>query len=251
MNIPETLQRSSRWLHWKRADGTKKPYSPGKNRLISATDPANWMTYRQARTWRIKDGGLGFALPWQSGVMNFAVVDLDDCLNEMGTPNAAALDTIKLVASYAEVSPSGYGLKIFCQIDEPLKTIRTPGIEILAGGFACVTGLQLLDYPGCTELVNNRTPVLKELLAWQQLMKTLDDGPGGLSRITGVQPDGNRNVSLFRHACSLRASGLDPREIFQNLVKTNVEFCVPPKPRQELITITRSVCRYPAGSNDF
>ncbi len=58
--------------------------------------------------------------------------------------------------------------------------------------------------------------------------------------------DGERNVTLFQLASSLRAKGLTPDEILATLEAANSR-CVPPKPRVELVSIAKSASRYPPG----
>jgi hypothetical protein len=60
-------------------------------------------------------------------------------------------------------------------------------------------------------------------------------------------PDGERNRTLFRIACSLRARGLDDAELLAALEEINARRCSPPVDARELAKIARSVARYPAG----
>lgn len=247
-SIPLELREAKRWIHWKWDGGLKRPYNPWGNHFISPTEPAYWNTFERAKSYRVKDGGLGFALKWQDGKPNFAVVDLDDCMTEFG-PNKDALEMIRLTDSYTEVSPSGTGVKIFCRIEQPVKSVKTATMEILASVYATVTGEQVEGYPGCSEQVAERTLWLQEQSSRLQFLKYLDRPYGTSARIGDgeIVPDGTRNESLFKHACSLRAEGLDRSEIEDALLALNRQ-CDPPLPERTVLTIARSASGYKAGN---
>jgi putative DNA primase/helicase len=64
----------------------------------------------------------------------------------------------------------------------------------------------------------------------------------------GAINEGDRNESLFRIGCSLRARGLSETEIRGELLRQNRERCVPPLPDADIHKIAESAARYPQGS---
>lgn len=61
-------------------------------------------------------------------------------------------------------------------------------------------------------------------------------------------PDGERNSSLFKLGCWLRAQGRVEGDIFAILWRENLRRGFPPLEEGEVRSMTASVCRYPAGS---
>jgi hypothetical protein len=146
INRPQTMRVGSlddladlpRWVAWReeereRQDGskyrTKIPYDP--NRLNEQaripTDPATWATRAQAeRRWRKLDdgqcrGGIGIVLGDLGNGYYLLGVDLDHCLKR----NREGIDVepfinkiIDRFNTYAEVSPSGKGIKLFFLVAE-------------------------------------------------------------------------------------------------------------------------------------
>lgn len=101
--VPAPLREADRWVCW---DGFKRPIDPATGGLASVTDPSTWGTWEVARR---RSERVGFVLGTGIGC-----VDLDDCLDADGRPNAAATDLLEFYAgSYVEVSPSGRGLHIW------------------------------------------------------------------------------------------------------------------------------------------
>jgi len=61
-------------------------------------------------------------------------------------------------------------------------------------------------------------------------------------------PEGERNATLFRLGCAMRAKGMELPGILAALMAENVGRCQPPLPDQEVETIAKSVLRYPPGN---
>jgi primase-polymerase (primpol)-like protein len=115
--IPAALKDLSRWVVWKyeQRDGkpkpTKVPYDAKTGKNASCTDPSTWTTFKKAVAVRNRYSGIGFVL---TDADDIAGVDLDHCLNpETGVIEQWALDIIKPLNSYTEISPSGTGIRIF------------------------------------------------------------------------------------------------------------------------------------------
>jgi hypothetical protein len=123
----DDLADAPRWVAWReevrtRKDGTeyktKIPYDPNNDRLARIpTDSSTWGTRKEAeRRWRKIDdgsrGGVGIVLGQLKDGHALMGIDLDRCFNKKGITDCA-VEIIKRFASYAEVSPSGQGVKLF------------------------------------------------------------------------------------------------------------------------------------------
>lgn len=108
--IPEQMRRVRRWILWRDTAGRKRPFTVAGSSADS-TDPATWSSFADALA-AFQSGtytGLGFVLG-----DGFAGIDLDDVRNpETGYLHSHAQWLIGVAGSYAEVSPSGTGVKIF------------------------------------------------------------------------------------------------------------------------------------------
>lgn len=113
--VPEQLRARDRWVVWNYAvrsgKETKVPVDPASGRAVDPTSPSSWMTCKDAlfEAGAAACAGVGFVFLESDGVTG---IDLDDCI-ENGVPNAAAREIIESLGSYAEISPSGTGVKIF------------------------------------------------------------------------------------------------------------------------------------------
>lgn len=108
--IPDQMRSQPRWILWRDTAGRKRPLTVSGTSADS-TDPATWSTF-EAAVAAFRSGtytGLGFVLG-----DGFAGIDLDDVRNpSTGKLHPEAVKLIELSGSYAEVSPSGTGVKIF------------------------------------------------------------------------------------------------------------------------------------------
>lgn len=119
--IPAELRNRPQWLAWSYEPGDggkfakvpKHATRPGRNG--SSTGPSTWGTLEQAMATarRMNYTGVGFVFTADDGIVG---VDIDHCRN----PDTGAIlpQALKLVAhfgSYAEVSPSGTGVKIWAR----------------------------------------------------------------------------------------------------------------------------------------
>lgn len=121
------LEAVRRWVGWRserRGDKlTKVPYSaPGRH--AQTNNPATWRR-RADLDGRILDAirdhpggadgpsGVGVVLGEIADDRMLAGVDLDTCLNDAGSIAGWAGAILDRVPSYAEVSPSGTGVKVF------------------------------------------------------------------------------------------------------------------------------------------
>lgn len=156
-HIPADLQQVNRWILWryipkKRPDGTihwaKVPFQVA-GREARSNDPTTWSSYGDAVDALIMGGedgkpfdGLGFVF---SDDDDLAGIDLDDCIDDTGEFSDVAKELLERVDGYAEISPSGTGIKLFtrAEISRAHKD-NSKGIEIYkTGRYFTVTGHQL------------------------------------------------------------------------------------------------------------
>jgi putative DNA primase/helicase len=139
-NIPDELKVRPQWVVWK-AEGEKPdkvPYSARTGRKASSTDLLTWSTFEEAIE-AYEDGdcsGVGFV--FCSGDP-YTGIDLDDCVHENGEIAIWALEIVRYLDSYTELSVSGSGLHIIVRGDLPNR--RKDGVEAYSSKrFFTVTG---------------------------------------------------------------------------------------------------------------
>ena len=151
--IPESLTSIPRWLLWKyikkkKPDGTvfwtKVPFQCDGT-PASTTNPATWCRYEEALdAWMIGDfDGIGMTLG-----ADVQGIDLDDCRDpETGELNELAQEVLDRVDGYAEVSPSGTGIKLFAKTNlDGSRTKKEMGVELYREGrYFTVTGQAMGD----------------------------------------------------------------------------------------------------------
>lgn len=153
--IPEALIGETRWAIWKavwnakRGKYDKVPLNPHSLHGISTHKP--WWSFDQARAGYEKNweatAGLGFNL---TSIQGFVGIDLDRCVTgDVIEPWASEI--VERSNSYAELSPSGRGVRIFAKGSIPNDWVNNPqGIEVYGGHgarFLTVTGHQIAGTP--------------------------------------------------------------------------------------------------------
>lgn len=156
-SIPQVLKDQPRWAPWiavfneKRGKFDKIPRRADQPEYgLSTADPARWFTYAAAVTAFEREkpslAGVGYVMTKAHGVVG---TDLDDCIAD-GVVAPWALEVVNLLGSYAEVSPSGKGLRIFSLGAVDDWTNHTVGIEVYGGSaprFLTLTGEHLAGTP--------------------------------------------------------------------------------------------------------
>lgn len=117
--IPEELKKRRQWVCWryesdKQGKRTKVPLTIGGYGADS-TDPADWYTFDDVQQAQEANGfdGIGFVFSNQDDLVG---IDLDDCIDGEGGITDWALEILeRFDGTYAEISPSKTGVKIWCR----------------------------------------------------------------------------------------------------------------------------------------
>ena len=165
-DIPRDLQAMDRWVLWKNVQRSKpngekvwaKMPLSAKGGAGSSTDSATWVSFGAAvDEYLLGDyDGIGIVL---GGSLHG--IDLDDCRDPVtGSLSELAKETLDRVEGYAEVSPSGTGLKIFTQTNlDSSRTKKEAGVELYKDGrYFTVTGHAINGHASM--------PVLPQDLGW-------------------------------------------------------------------------------------
>ena len=135
-----------RWWLWqrrRRANGrlAKVPVRTSGGALIphAASDPSAWRPWAEVRDDHLAGVADGVAFVLGDGLV---ALDLDDCLNPSGVPDALAAELLTALPGYAERSPSGSGLHLLAWSEPTLapNNQRSGRVELLATGLITVTG---------------------------------------------------------------------------------------------------------------
>ncbi len=143
--IPAELKAEPRWVAWRLvqrgAKWTKTPLQIANGHNAKSNDPSTWAPFTSAASSATggRHDGIGFMLGG-----GFAGVDLDRCVDpETHAIEPWARDILSRFSTYAEISPSGRGVKVFCRgsLPDGMTGRRKGPIEVYgAGRYFCVTG---------------------------------------------------------------------------------------------------------------
>jgi hypothetical protein len=252
MDVPRTLAELPNWVLWKYVgtDRRKVPFQP-TGKPAKSNDPATWSTHAAAAaSLNCTYAGLGFVFAADGGLFG---IDLDCCLDG-DTLAPWAAEILEAFPTYAEISPSGTGIKLFGignlvgqgrkkTMGEP-QGGRTPAVEVYgAGRYFCFTGRQYGEH---TEVLPCQA-ALDALLArlWPAPVsmpitpiRPLDDvqeRAGAYLRVfpPAVAGSGGHNHT-FRAACVLVLGfRLSPESAYPILADWN-QTCQPPWSEKEL-----------------
>ena len=213
-SIPDCLASRDRWIlwswYWNGKKWTKRPIQTS-GRAASSTDPATWSDFSTAVQAAERDGcGLGFVFNGD-GVVG---VDLDDCRDpQTGDLANWAAAIVRQLKTYAEVSPSETGVKLFVIGELPDKFNklhkRPDGhgeAEIYREGrFFCVTGQRV---PGTPQDVQERGEQLRSV--YQQLSdwKPAKTSPAHSAVTTSSANVNDRDTALRALAAIVNSPGV-------------------------------------------
>lgn len=150
------LQERAQWVAWKYEyrngpdkKPTKPPVSPRTGFGASHSNPNTWGTYSQAVEMAVRRNlaGVGFALSPDDQICG---IDLDGCRDpETGKLDDWAHDIILMGETYAEVSPSGTGIRLFA-LGKPERVIKSDKAHVEIYGelrYLTVTGQHVEGTP--------------------------------------------------------------------------------------------------------
>ena len=161
--IPAELRSVAQWVCWRyelrKEKWTKVPFRPCGSAAAS-TDRTTWTDFDSVcsayanRTSRFD--GIGFVF---SADDRFTGIDLDGCIDEAGNIVPSAREVVEALNSYAEVSPSQRGVKVFIAGDKgkefDCRSKAIPGYKeteiYTQDRFFTVTGLRLHGIPTTVE----------------------------------------------------------------------------------------------------
>lgn len=229
------LEAARQWVAWREDDRSGKPakvpYS-SPQRMARSDDPATWLTRPQAEAVAVdllaagRKGGVGLVLGGE-GDLRFGGIDLDSCLGLLGDLEPWAAAVLDRFPSYAEISPSGTGVKVFFRYAaedlEPLRAImgtrwgkawsRGSHHEIalhLGNRYFTVTGQRLDSVPATIKTVD------RAALEWL----ITDAGPRFKGDAPATAPkDESRSGRAFRLAGECRRAGLGLDDFRAELAK--------------------------------
>ena len=109
--VPDELKSLRRWMLWDDRKGTKVPLQCNGS-AAKSNDPATWNDFAAV------DGRPKIATVIESP---YTGIDLDNCLDERGTLRQWALPIVARLCgvAYAEISPSGRGIKFITRARKP------------------------------------------------------------------------------------------------------------------------------------
>ncbi|MGH2362542.1 MAG: primase C-terminal domain-containing protein, partial [bacterium] len=224
--IPADLRRRKQWIVWRevpKPDGKidKVPVDPSTGRNLDPHDRRNWMNFEPGMRHAPARGGIGFVLTADDP---YAVVDLDDALDDTGTIALHATYARQIVDrldSYTEVSHSKGGLHIFVRGTLPAGRREAKGVEVYdRGRFIAMTG----DVFEGRDTIHDRQTELEDIFhrfVQPHEARGTYEPPEAIS-------EGQRHNEIVRLAGALRARGLTPDEIEAALLAVNRARCGPP-----------------------
>ena len=149
------LKSSDTWVAWNyvtkknRAKPTKVPIDPHTGRFGAVNKSHTWSSFEKAAARAKRDHlpGIGYVLTEHDGLTG---ADLDNVRDPAtGKLEPWAAEIIALAETYAEISPSGTGIRLFCEgkIDEAIARSDI-GVEVYGDGrYLTVTCNHVADTP--------------------------------------------------------------------------------------------------------
>jgi hypothetical protein len=245
--VPDDLAELDRWAVWRMEDGAKIPYR-ASGRRASSTNPLHWGALESARAALAAGNftGLAFAFFKEDGMVG---IDLDDSLDADGNAKPEFRGMVEHFAdTYAEVSPSGRGLKMWVRGTLPGNMPKVPveggGVEMYDyARYFTFTGKRFRGTP--LEVANHAADVLylyERLTQDRRKIWFLQPLHGG--RI----PYGQQHSTLVSIAGTLRARRVCEEAIEACLQVINAKQCEKPGPAANISRIVRSTRRWAGGA---
>jgi hypothetical protein len=246
IRVPDGLAELDQWVIWRYEDRdggkpTKVPYQASGS-YASTIDPATWCSWDESQKVLQQDpkrwSGIGFVFAESDP---FFGIDLDQCLDAAGKLKPWAQPIMQRFGdSYAEISPSGRGIKIWAKGRLPGAGVSFPlgdgRVEMYdRSRFFTITGAHW-----CGQILD-----IEEHQADLDWLLTLS--PHGQTKVPhnteGTIPKGCQHDTLVSLAGTMRARGCGFDEIIALLRETNKRL-EEPASDGDLRRIAESVCRY-------
>lgn len=250
MDVPAELASLRQWILWRDEDGRKIPYQISGAKAKS-NDPQTWVSIDEAQAASNGYSGLGFVFAEGGGLWG---MDLDGCRDpKTGVLAEWAECIVNEIGTYAEVSPSGTGVKLWgrgrvgpgrkVQVREDPVCPKAPAIEVYDHGrYFTFTGESL----GRSEL--REFDPLRILQAFELPPAAVAPSFGSsrpelyINSVPG-HSEGGRNQAAFRLAAVLTNDfGLGESESWGLLLSWN-DRNTPPLGEGELKSCLRSAQR--------
>jgi len=246
ISIPDDLAERDQWVLWRYVgqgvESKKIPFQIDGH-AASSTNPRSWSTMEEVTAVLERDpsyAGLGFVF---SPDDPFCGIDLDDCIEADGTLKPWAQGIVERFAdSYAEISPSGRGLKVWVRGSVPR------GVQgLLADGgrievydrrrYFTFTGDAFRGAP--LEVADHAIDVQR---LYEHLTERASNKEAWPSRPSdsGHIPRGSRHNTLVSFAGTFRARRICDEAIEAALQIINSQQCEEPLPAEEISRIVRS-----------
>jgi replicative DNA helicase len=258
--IPIPLRLRNQWVLWKferRNDKpTKVPYQCNGAESKS-NDESTWAEFASVERRYVRGGydGIGFVFAANGGLCG---VDLDGCRDpKTGAVSGWAREIILAFGTYAEVSPTETGVKLFCVGKSPFSTgkrisvlhadkvcDKEPGIEIYDHGrYFAVTGWRLQgpkEPQECNEaltwLAGKYAPaaIAAPTVDFRSTTAVVERARKYLSKLPPAVSGQRGHDKTFHVACVLVLGfGLSESEALPVILEWN-QFCQPPWTEREL-----------------
>jgi hypothetical protein len=135
----------------------------------------------------------------------------------------------------------------FDMVCEPARVLRVPGTLNHKTGTPVPVGFPVGS--GRRYSVDELRDAYETMVARAGMVSEPRSASDPSTRFTlpGRIPEGERNATLYRFACSLRAKGEEEPLIRTKIEAANASACHPPLPASEVTVIVRSACTHPAG----
>lgn len=179
-NVPDELKTDETWVC---CDENKVPLIAtlsGAVYAASSTDPATWRSHEEAyEAWLENEwsyAGVGRVIRAEEGLVG---VDFDKCLDpETGELTPWAAQAIDRLDSYAEISPSLTGVKVWVKAPTNTRAHVKPGLEIYPRGrYFTVTGIALGEAKGIEARDEELAAIIEEEFPRVDRNRTPYDGP--------------------------------------------------------------------------
>ena len=194
-NIPLALRERPQWVAWRAEAYTTKDGKAKINKIpvdaktgmsAKTDDFTTWSPYDQAVAHAQQYGlaGVGFVFCDSD---EFTGIDFDNCVDDQGTINPKVEAILLRLNSYAEISPSRHGLKVFVKAKFPLTTghkIQKDGYEIEAYNtrrYFTVTGHRLVAYPVDVTECSDAAKIYQEMFGKPPVVRSTASKPTGMA----------------------------------------------------------------------